>query len=190
MNFTRLASPPSNMKNKYDVVVIGSGYGGGIAASRLSRAGKSVCVLERGDEKQPGDYPNNVLSLLEDIQIDTPLKKLGSDTALYDIRYNESINVVVGCGLGGTSLINAGICLRPAANVFASQKWPAELRQESALTAYFDRAEEMLRPSPSPASFLATAKTRALQAAAAAADKAAAPVSILVNFQPLTGDKN
>src|SRR5262249_57117966 len=173
-----LSSPIQAMQDKYDVVVIGSGYGGGIAASRLSRAGKAVCVLERGDEKQPGDYPNNAMSLLEEIQIDTPEKKLGSDVALFDIRHNDSINVVIGCGLGGTSLINAGICLRPAPSVFANQKWPTELQRESALATYFDRAEEMLRPSPCPTNFLESAKTRALQAAAAAVRKTAAPVSV------------
>jgi cholesterol oxidase len=185
-----LSSPAEAMRDDYDVVVIGSGYGGGIAASRISRAGKTVCVLERGEEKQPGDYPNSASSLLEQIQVDTPALKSGSDVALFDIRYNDSINVVVGCGLGGTSLINAGICLRPAPSVFANGNWPADLQQESALATYFDRVEEMLRPSPSPADFLASAKTLALRAAAATVGKSAMPVSILVNFQHLADDKN
>jgi len=55
---TRIATPISDIKEHYDVIVIGSGYGGGIAASRLSRAGKRVCLLERGREIQPGEYPN------------------------------------------------------------------------------------------------------------------------------------
>ena len=185
-----LSSSIETMRGEYDVVIVGSGYGGGIAASRLSRAGMTVCVLERGSERQPGDYPANALSLLEEIQLDTPVGKLGSDLGLFDMRYNDSVNVVVGCGLGGTSLINAGICLRPAPAVFANGNWPVALQAETALAVYFDRAEAMLKPSPNPAAFLASAKTQALQAAAAAVGKTAAPVSVLVNFQPLPDDKN
>jgi cholesterol oxidase len=185
-----LSSPIDSMRGEYDVVIVGSGYGGCIAASRLSRAGKSVCVLERGAEKQPGDYPDNALSLLEEIQLDTPAGRLGSDVALFDMRYNDSVNVVVGCGLGGTSLINAGICLRPDPAVFANGNWPAALRTESALAAYFDRANAMLKPAPNPAAFLASAKTRALQAGAGAVGRTAAAVPVLVNFQPLPDNKN
>ena len=54
----RLASPIENLRSRYDAVVIGSGYGGSIAASRLARAGQRVCLLERGREFQPGDYPD------------------------------------------------------------------------------------------------------------------------------------
>ncbi len=46
----RLSSAVTAMKSHYEVVVIGSGYGGAIAASRMARAGRSVCVLERGRE--------------------------------------------------------------------------------------------------------------------------------------------
>lgn len=40
------------MRSEYDVVVIGSGYGAGVAASRMARAGKSVAVLELGWERR------------------------------------------------------------------------------------------------------------------------------------------
>ena len=55
----RLSSPFEEMEHHYDVVVVGSGYGGGIAAARLARAGYRVAVLERGQELQPGEYPSS-----------------------------------------------------------------------------------------------------------------------------------
>ena len=54
----RLSSPISSLAARYDAIVIGSGYGGAVAASRLSRMGKKVAVLERGEEIQPGEFPD------------------------------------------------------------------------------------------------------------------------------------
>lgn len=47
----RLSRPVSSIKPVYDVVVIGSGYGGGVAASRMARAGQDVAILELGKER-------------------------------------------------------------------------------------------------------------------------------------------
>ena len=49
--FPRLSKPVELLRPTYDVLVIGSGYGGGVAASRMARGGQSVCVLERGKER-------------------------------------------------------------------------------------------------------------------------------------------
>ena len=49
--FPRLSIPVELMRHEYDVVVVGSGYGGGVAASRMARGGQSVCLLELGKEK-------------------------------------------------------------------------------------------------------------------------------------------
>ena len=54
----KLSLPLDRLRERYEVVVVGSGYGGSIAASRLARLGRSVCVLERGRELRPGDYPD------------------------------------------------------------------------------------------------------------------------------------
>ncbi len=54
---SRLSLPLSALKRRYDVIVVGSGYGGGVTASRLSRAGKRVAVLERGREIATGEFP-------------------------------------------------------------------------------------------------------------------------------------
>ncbi len=185
-----LSSPIGDMRDHYDVVVIGSGYGGGIASSRLARAGRSVCLLERGEERRPGDYPNDQLSLLQNVQFDTPIARAGSHRALFDFRYNRDINVVVGCGLGGTSLINAGICLRPDASIFAAEAWPVELRGDGVLDSFFARAEDMLRPSIAPSLHLAAAKAVALGEASKQLGKTAVPIPVLVNFQQLANDTN
>ena len=65
----RLSSPLSELAPHYPVVVVGSGYGGGITASRLSRAGQQVCVLERGREWLPGEFPRTPAQAVAEFQL-------------------------------------------------------------------------------------------------------------------------
>jgi cholesterol oxidase len=164
----RLSSPIETLKPSYDVVVIGSGYGGSIAASRMARAGKAVCLLERGKEFQPGEYPHTQEEALREMQIDTPEAHVGSQTGLYDFRVNEDIDVFLGCGLGGTSLVNANVALRADPRVFDDPRWPMELRQDSGgmLSAGYLHATEMLKPTPLPDSFPKPEKLAALEKSA------------------------
>ncbi|WP_438300004.1 alpha/beta fold hydrolase [Pseudomonas sp. NMS19W] len=149
---TRIATPISDIKEHYDVIVIGSGYGGGIAASRLSRAGKKVCLLERGREIQPGEYPNTMIAATEELQVHDPDGHIGSRTGLFDLHVNAQQNVVVGCGLGGTSLINANVSLEPTADVFKDPRWPLAVRedQDGLLKEGYRKAREMLKPNAYP----------------------------------------
>jgi cholesterol oxidase len=143
---TRLASPIGDLKSHYPIVVIGSGYGGGIAASRLARAGQQVCVLERGREKQPGEYPRTVFEAAAEVQADFQTGSFGSRTAMFDFRINDDMHVLVGCGLGGTSLINANVAYRPPKSLFSEREWPQALRNDidGGLKSGFERAEAML----------------------------------------------
>ena len=45
------------MKSLYDVVIIGSGFGGAINACRCAQAGRSVCILERGRRWKKTEFP-------------------------------------------------------------------------------------------------------------------------------------
>jgi cholesterol oxidase len=165
---TRLSSPIENLKNHYTAVIIGSGYGGGIAASRLARAGQQVCVLERGKEFQPGEYPNTDTKAVGEIQVDLPAKRIGSRTGLYDFHVNQDINVFVGCGLGGTSLVNANVSLQAEPRVFTDKRWPKELRDDvdTLLAQGYRRAEEMLKPNSYPEDFPPLPKLQALEKSA------------------------
>src|SRR6476646_3724928 len=111
----RLSFPIENIKDHYTVVVIGSGYGGAIAASRLARAGQQVCILERGREFQTGEFPDTEAEALAEVQAELPNGHTGSRTGLYHFHVNPDVNVFVGCGLGGTSLINGNVAMRPEA---------------------------------------------------------------------------
>ncbi|MHA6845799.1 alpha/beta fold hydrolase [Ralstonia syzygii] len=152
INMVRIATPLSEIKERYDVVVIGSGYGGGIAASRMARAGRTVCLLERGREIIPGEYPNTLVEATEEFQVHHPDGHIGSRTGLYDLHVNAQQNVIVGCGLGGTSLINANVALEPEPQVFEDPRWPLHVREhaDTLLKEGFDRAREMLKPTPYP----------------------------------------
>lgn len=164
----RLSSSIGDLKDHYSVVVIGSGYGGGIAASRLARAGQQVCLLERGKELQPGEYPNSLRTALPEVQVTLADRHIGSPTGLYDIRVNNDINVFLGCGLGGTSLVNANVSIRAETRVFEDPRWPGELRNDLSgpLEDGYQRAEEMLKPTPYPDDFPQLAKLNAHQLSA------------------------
>ncbi|MGH4020700.1 MAG: GMC family oxidoreductase N-terminal domain-containing protein [Pseudonocardiaceae bacterium] len=161
----RLSSPVHAIASSYDVVVVGSGYGGAIAASRLARAGRRVCVLERGREFVPGEYPRTPEEASHNVQIDAAGRHWGSSIGLFDFRRNDDMNVVLGCGLGGTSLINAGVTLPAEDRVFDDERWPEPLRDAGALGKGYQRAEEMLRPARLPDEFGPVFKLDALQKA-------------------------
>jgi cholesterol oxidase len=147
----RLSSDHWRLRASEEVVVVGSGYGGAIMASRLARAGRSVVVLERGRERHPGEFPDRLLGARGDVQVTTGAGRLGSATALFDVRLARGQSVLVGCGLGGTSLINANVSLRAGAEVFDDPRWPLALRGDgSQLEPYYRLAEAMLGARPYP----------------------------------------
>jgi cholesterol oxidase len=177
-----LSSPRGEIKRAYDVVVVGSGYGGGVAASRLSRAGQSVCVIEKGKEFLTGSFPSRLPELRRELQLNGGKMRSGSRTGLFDFRLGADIHVLVGCGLGGGSLINAGVALKPDARVFADPVWPAELAEDGLLELGFRRAAAMLRPARYPDAGELT-KYRALTASSEAFGVAPVAAPVVVSFE-------
>jgi cholesterol oxidase len=180
----RLSRPIDRMQDHYSVVVVGSGYGGAIAASRLAGAGRDVCVLERGKELRPGEYPNSLLSALPEIQVHTPSAHHGSALGLFDFHVGRDITVMSGRGLGGTSLINAGVALEPGDPVFASDRWPAPLRNHpEILKPFMQAAKDMLGSTPYPANWPDLPKLDALGRVAAALGRGVQRPDINVTFK-------
>ena len=130
----------------YDIVIIGSGYGGAITAARLATANwagpkPSLCILERGKEWLPGQFPDDLKAGARALR--GPTNPLG----LHEIRFGLDIAVWQGSGLGGTSLINANVAIQPDPEVFDDTQWPQairEFRDSGELQKRFDRVRATL----------------------------------------------
>ncbi|HGG59556.1 MAG TPA: hypothetical protein ENK26_06505, partial [Gammaproteobacteria bacterium] len=149
----RLSSSPGDLAERYAVVVVGSGYGGGVVAARLARTGQSVCVLERGEEIPIDGFPATREALRDRFQgvmerRTPPDDHSGSWSGLFDVHFGRDMTVLRGCGLGGTSLIGAQLMQEPHPEVFNESCWPDALvaDREGGLRAGFERAREILEP--------------------------------------------
>jgi choline dehydrogenase-like flavoprotein len=149
--YRRISRPVPMMRTEYDVVVVGSGYGGAVAASRMSRAGKSVCLLELGKERWPGEYPVDFVSATPEIHISGNIEKnsklsrfdSGDPQGLYHLILGEGQNAFVAngkkfdldhlliiSGLGGTSLLNANVFLQADHRTLSKAAFPPEIRND------------------------------------------------------------
>lgn len=133
-----LSHPPAQLAATYDVVVIGSGYGGAVMAARLA-PGRTLAVLERGKEWSPDAFASGLVDTLA--QFRTPAAPLG----LFDYRTGGTVDVLSGNGIGGTSLINANVVLAPDRDIFA--RWPQAIQAAYAsgsMDGYEARVRAML----------------------------------------------
>lgn len=141
----RLSKPITEMKPHYEALVVGSGYGASVIAARLTGKFKDLCVLERGKEFHPGDFSDDPANLKKNT-----LKSMFEPLGLVDITNGKDIDIICGNGLGGTSLINAAIAIRPEMNLFDLDVWPQELQVEARsgkLEGYYQEAEKILQPA-------------------------------------------
>lgn len=154
----------------YDAIVVGSGYGGGVAASRLARMGYSVAVLEQGRNLRPGDFPTSIKARRKETRLTGRAPAIGDPAGLYYLSVGQGITVFGATGLGGGSLINAGVVLRPDFDRLRKAGWPEPVVGDGLLTEGLARAEHMLGvgPAPKPERF---AKYHGMKRAADAAGK-------------------
>ncbi|MEV5712124.1 FAD-dependent oxidoreductase, partial [Actinoallomurus sp. NPDC052274] len=174
-----------------DVVVVGSGFGGAVAAYRLAEAGLSVVVLERGQDYPPGTFARTPAQMSRAFW--DPAEGL---YGLYDVWGFRGFDSVVSSGLGGGSLIYANVLLRKDEEWFVNEEalpdggyetWPVS-RQE--LDPHYDAVEGMLGGTPYPLdhpAFATTAKAHAMQDAAAELGLDWQLPSLAVSFAPTPG---
>jgi cholesterol oxidase len=144
------------IRPSYDAVVIGTGFGGAVAACRLAQAGLSVAVIERGRRYDHSPFPRNWNNPYDGWL-------WSSDQGLFDVKLCQQMTVVQAAGLGGGSLIYANVQMRAPTAVF-DHGWPRGYTR-AALDPYYDLVAYMLDINPVTKSYVPT-KSRVMEAAA------------------------
>lgn len=138
-----------------DVLIVGSGYGAAMALHGLvgqHREGRPlrIVMLERGEAYGRGDFPDRFADLAGHIRFSTnnPGSQqrpfTGRAHGLFDLRVGDDLNVLLANGLGGGSLINAGVMAEPLPEVMRSTAWPQAIRDDSQWPARFEQVRHIL----------------------------------------------
>lgn len=151
---------------RYDVVVIGSGFGGSVAALRLAEKGYSVAVLEAGRRFADDEFPQTSWRARRFLWA----PKLGCYgiqriTLLRSARGQAGAGVLVlsGAGVGGGSLVYANTLYDPLSQFYDDPQWRDITDWRAELAPYYDQAKRMLGVTTYP---IQTAADRAMRAVA------------------------
>lgn len=130
----------------HDVVVIGSGFGGSVAALRLAEKGYRVRVYEAGRRFEDSDFAKTNW----DVRRYLWAPKLGC-FGVQRIHKLPDVMILAGAGVGGGSLNYANTLYRPGPSFFQDSQWPSRLNDavngadwEAELTPHYDTATRML----------------------------------------------
>lgn len=123
----------------YDVVVVGSGFGGAVVALRLAAAGRRVLVLEQGRRWSKNEFPRTVG------QTGRAFWQPGTTQGFLEYRAFRNMDVVQGVGVGGGSLHYFNVNRRAPARVLDA--WAKPLGR-ACLDPYYDIALSQLESKP------------------------------------------
>ena len=118
------------------------GWRGPASGSPCSSAGREFVT---------GEFPSRFPDLRSEMQVTGKRLRIGPPTGLYDVRFGEDMHVLVGCGLGGGSLINAGVALRPDPRVFRDPVWPGQIAAGRSARGGLCASRRWVRPARDPA---------------------------------------
>ena len=131
-------------RSTFDIVVIGSGAGGAMAARTLARAGMTVAVLEEGRRHAVGEFRTR-----HPLERFTSLYRDGGATAAIG---RPPVILPIGRGVGGTTLVNSGTCYRTPPDVLRAWRDDAglELADPDSFAAHLDDVWTTLEVAPVP----------------------------------------
>jgi choline dehydrogenase-like flavoprotein len=130
---------PGGAEEECDVVIVGSGAGGAVAAATLAEAGLDVIVLEAGEAFDRHSYPSDPLEAIS---------RLYRDGGLTIAEGRPQIPVPVGRAVGGTTVVNSGTCFRAPQAVLEEWRGRFAIEWATDLDGAFAEAEERLHVTP------------------------------------------
>ena len=133
------------MNRDFDVVVIGSGFGGSVAALRLTEKGYRVAVLEAGRRFKDKDFPKTSWRLSKFLF----MPRLGL-RGIQRIHALPDVLVLAGAGVGGGSLVYANTLYQPPDSYFEDKQWRHITDWKSELLPWYDQASRMLGVADNP----------------------------------------
>jgi cholesterol oxidase len=128
---------------RYDVVIIGSGFGGSVAALRLAEKGYTVAVLEAGRRFADDEFPKTSWRSRRFLWAPA----LGC-YGIQRITLLRDVLVLSGAGVGGGSLVYANTLYRPLRPFYDDPQWRDITDWSEELAPYYDQSERMLGVTP------------------------------------------
>jgi cholesterol oxidase len=127
----------------WDWIVIGSGFGGSVAALRLAEKGYTVCVNETGRRFADDEYARTTWDLRNFLY----MPKLGC-RGIMRFTFFKDVGILSGAGVGGGSLVYANTLYRAPTRFFEDPQWADLGDWEKELAPHYDTAEKMLGMAP------------------------------------------
>jgi len=129
----------------FDVVVVGSGFGGSVAALRLTEKGYRVAVLEAGRRFTDKDFPKTSWRISRFLF----LPRLGL-RGIQRIHALPDVLILAGAGVGGGSLVYANTLYQPPDSYFEDVQWRHITDWKAELAPWYDQASRMLGVATNP----------------------------------------
>jgi len=145
-----MAAQLTGNKADYDVVVVGSGFGGSVAALRLTEKGYRVAVVEAGRRFADDEFAETSWDLRRYLWA----PQFGC-YGIQRIHMLKDVMILAGAGVGGGSLVYANTLYRPLKPFYNDKQWAHITDWESELAPHYDQASRMLgvvtNPTTTPA---------------------------------------
>jgi len=123
----------------FDVAIVGSGFGGSVAAHRLTEKGYRVAVFETGKRWKTEDFPDTNWNLRKSMWF----PRIGLKGILR-LTLLKHVMALSGVGVGGGSLVYANTHYEPKPAFYRDPQWSSVADWEAELAPFFDEARRML----------------------------------------------